>query len=114
MSVCPPPNARWCLGPGVRRENEGVGKRGPRGRGGAAAAGTDLSAVGSPPARCSGSLEKQHPPCRRVLGGPMSFWPPPSARWSLGPGVRRENEGVGKRGPRGRGGAAVTVRTSAQ
>src|SRR5690625_6511486 len=44
----------------------------------------------------------------------MSFWPPPSARWSLAPGVRRENEGVGKRGPRNRDGAAATERTSAQ
>src|SRR5690625_2705553 len=44
----------------------------------------------------------------------MAFWPPPNARWSLGPGVRRENEGVGKRRPRSRGGAAVTEWTSAQ
>jgi len=54
---------------------------------------TDLSAVGTPPARCLSSLEKQHPPCRRALGGPMSFWLPSSAPWSLGPGFRRENEG---------------------
>src|SRR5690625_7005305 len=44
----------------------------------------------------------------------MSFWLPSNAPWSLGPGVRRENEGVGKRGPRIRGGAAATERTSAQ
>src|SRR5690625_7178549 len=34
---------------------------------------TDPSAVGIPPARCLSSLEEQHPPCRRALGGPMSF-----------------------------------------
>src|SRR5690625_5623984 len=81
----------------------------------------------------------------------MPFWLPPSAPWSLGPGVRRENErwesgGPGaavvphplagpqrsgpstgtmlgfiphsfpprKRGPRSRGGAAATERTSTQ
>src|SRR5690625_7368689 len=44
----------------------------------------------------------------------MSFWLPSRARWSLAPGVRRENEGVGKRGPRNRGGAAATKRASAQ
>src|SRR5690625_5438135 len=44
----------------------------------------------------------------------MSFWLPYRARWSLAPGVRRENEGEGKRGPRNRGGAAATERTSAQ
>src|SRR5690625_5860810 len=54
---------------------------------------TDLSAVGLPPARCLSSLEKQHPPCRRTLGGPMSFWLPSNAPWTLGPGVRRVNEG---------------------
>src|SRR5690625_2690063 len=55
--------------------------------------GTDLSAVSFPPTRCSGSFEKQHSPCRGALDGSMSFWLPPSAPWSLGPGVRRENEG---------------------
>src|SRR5690625_3135687 len=60
---------------------------------------TDLSAVGLPPARCLSSLEKQHPPCRRTLGGPMSFWLPPRAPWSLGPGLRRENEGEESGGP---------------
>src|SRR5690625_3425882 len=74
----------------------------------------------------------------------MSFWLPPSARWSLGPGVRRENDEINrrqirtfsrfsgssvlflrfsppplsfpprKRGPRSRGGVAVMERTSAQ
>src|SRR5690625_863107 len=96
-------------------------------------------------------LKEQHAPCCGNRGGPMSFWLPPSAPWSLGPGVRRENEGwesggpgaavvphplagpqrsgpstgtmLGfiphsfpprKRGPRSRGGAAATARTSAQ
>jgi len=48
----------------------------------------DLSAVGFPPVRCSGSFENQHPPCRGALGGSMSSWLPSSARWSLGPGPR--------------------------
>src|SRR5690625_1640155 len=38
-------------------------------------------------------LKKRRPPCRGGCGGSMSFWLPPSARWFLGPGVRRENEG---------------------
>src|SRR5690625_2446804 len=59
-------------------------------------------------------LKRKHPLCRRGPGGSMSFWLPSNAPWSLGPGVRRENEGVGKRGPRIRGGAAATERTSAQ
>src|SRR5690625_62273 len=38
-------------------------------------------------------LKRKHPPCRGGCGGLMSFWLPSSAPWSLGPGVRRENEG---------------------
>src|SRR5690625_2653513 len=38
-------------------------------------------------------LKRKHPPCRGGCGGLMSFWLPASAQWSLGPGVRRENEG---------------------
>src|SRR5690625_761707 len=87
--------------------------------------GTDLSAVGFPLARCLGSFESQHPLCCGTLDDWMSFWLPPSAPWSLDPGVRRENENnppprcplsfpPRKRGPRNRGGTAATKRTSAQ
>src|SRR5690625_5687318 len=44
----------------------------------------------------------------------MSVWLPPAARGSVGAGVSRENEGEESARPRGRGGAAVTERTSAQ
>src|SRR5690625_1829734 len=37
-------------------------------------------------------FKRRHPPCRGDRGGSMSFWPPPSAPWSLDPGVRREND----------------------
>jgi len=86
--------------PGSRRSpgKRGGRKAGAQGPRWCRCHGADLSAAGSPPARCSGSLEKQHALCRGGCGGSMSFWPPPSARWSLAPGVRRENEGrVGKR-----------------
>src|SRR5690625_191768 len=98
--------------------------------------GADLSAAGSPPARFLSSLERQHPSCRGGYGGSMSFWLPSRARWSLDPGVRREDDEralrqIGasaffrflralpsfppqKRGPRNRGGATPTGRTSAQ
>src|SRR5690625_5274820 len=59
-------------------------------------------------------LKRKHPPCRRALGGPMSFWLPSNAPWSLDPGVRRENEGEESERPRGGDGAAATKRTSAQ
>src|SRR5690625_2015514 len=88
-------------------------------------------------------FKRRHPPCRGDRGGSMSFWPPPSAPWSLDPGVRRENDerdrrqtrplsrfsdfrhafyvssalslvSPRKRGPRSRGGVAATERTSAQ
>src|SRR5690625_2363269 len=54
--------------------------------------GADLSAAGSPPARFLSSLERQHPSCRGGYGGSMSFWLPSRARWSLDPGVRREDD----------------------
>gem|GEM_PF-2535569 len=54
--------------------------------------GTDLSAVGFPTTRCSGSFENQHAPCLGAFGGPMPSWLPPSVPWPLAPGVRRENE----------------------
>src|SRR5690625_3599975 len=71
------------------------------------------------------SLKSQRAPCRGGHGGSMSFWLPFSAPWSLGPGVRRENENnppprcplsfpPRKRGPRNRDDAAVMERTSAQ
>src|SRR5690625_934722 len=88
--------------------------RGPRNRGGAAAAPPTPAPC---PSRSPGALApctRQRPPCRGARGGSMSFWPPSRARWPLGPGVRRENEGVGKRGPRSHDGAAATERTSAQ
>ena len=59
-------------------------------------------------------LKRKHVPCRGGCGGSMSFWLPPSARWFLGPGVRRENEGEESARPWSRGGAAVTERISAQ
>src|SRR5690625_3671202 len=115
MSSWLPSRARWSLGPGVRWEDDErvlrqIGpsaffrflralpsfpprKRGPRSRDGAAVTGMDLSAVDIPPARCLGARERKHPPCRGGCGGSMSFWLPSRARWSLGPGVRREDEG---------------------
>src|SRR5690625_411861 len=50
--------------------------------------------------------KRKHPPCRRALGGSMSFWLPSNAPWSLDPGVRRENEGWASEGP----GATVAPR----
>src|SRR5690625_2197920 len=70
--------------------------------------------------------KRRRPPCRGGCGGLMSFWLPPSAPWSLDPGLRRENDERDrrqirapsfpprKRGPRSRGGAAATEWTSAQ
>src|SRR5690625_2630695 len=97
----------------------------------------DLSAADIPPARCSGSFEtRQRAPCCGGHSGSMPSWLPSRARWSLGPGVRREDDEralrqIGpsalfrflralpsfpprKRGPRSRGGATPTGRTSAQ
>src|SRR5690625_1438607 len=70
---------------------------------------TDLSAVGFPPARCLSSLENQHPPCRRALGGPMSFWLPSNAPWSLGPGPRLFCRGGKTRGRKARGSGTAMV-----
>src|SRR5690625_3700670 len=89
-------------------------KRGPRSRGGAAA--TERTSAQRVFRRHDAyvRVNTRPPPCRSALSGPMSFWLPARARWALAPGVRRENEGVGKRGPRNRGGAAATKRASAQ
>jgi len=79
-------------------------KRGPRSRGSAAATRRTSAqwAFGQYSVRVL--LKKQHPPCCGAFDGSMSFWLPFSAPWSLGPGVRRENdEGRKARGP----GAAV-------
>src|SRR5690625_6439621 len=61
--------------------------------------GADFIAVGLSPARCLISVEKQPGRLRRTLRGPMSFWLPARAPWSLGPGLRRENEGEESGGP---------------
>src|SRR5690625_7915961 len=63
--------------------------------------------------------KRQHPPCRRALGGPMSFWLPSNAPWSLGPGRRIVGRGGRTRGEeserrRRSGGAGTTERDSAQ
>jgi len=108
-----PSRARWSLDPGVRREGDErvlrqiepsaffrflralfvspakAGAQEPRWCRGH---GADLSAVSFPPARCSGPLEEQQAPCRGGCGGSMPFWLPSRARWSLDPGVRREND----------------------
>src|SRR5690625_899901 len=67
-------------------------KRGPRRRGGAAV--TERTSVQwvfrQHDARVL--LKEQHPLCCGSHGGLMSFWSPSRAPWSLGPGVRRENE----------------------
>src|SRR5690625_1514597 len=131
MSFWLPPSARWFLGPGVRRENEGLGKRGPGAavvslpqsgpqRGGYSAgtvfrftplfvspakAGAqeprwcrchraNLIAADFLLARCSSSLEKTAPSVpRRLWWSNVLLAAPSRARRSLGPGVRRENEG---------------------
>src|SRR5690625_3858876 len=133
MAVCFPSSARSSLGPGVRRENEGLESGAQELRWGRCH-GADLSAVGFLPARCSGScshsfpprkrgprsrggavvtertsaqwvfcrhdarvlLKRQRAPCRGGCGGSMSFWPPPSAPWSLDPDVRRETMKIGR------------------
>src|SRR5690625_3938946 len=109
-----PSRARWSLAPVVRREAVGGASRrlGPprfsdssalslrfprESRGGSEprwcrSHGADLSAAGSPPARCLSALERKHPPCRGGCGGSMSFWLPSRARWSLG---RSEERRVG-------------------
>src|SRR5690625_1923166 len=99
--------------PGGRWLPASAGRTGVE-RGGGRPAAADRRAVGVPRARWSGCLGKQPRPCRRVLCGPSAVSPSPVARWSRGPGFRRENVGAGKRGPRNRDGAAATERTSAQ
>src|SRR5690625_2653512 len=59
-------------------------------------------------------LKRKHPPCRGGCGGLMIGRAPCRAPWSLGAGVRRENEGEESGGPRSRDGAAATERSSAQ
>src|SRR5690625_3927862 len=119
MSFWLPPRVRRSLGPGLRRENDEINRRqsrppssfsgsstlpfvspakaGSQGRLVGLFHGMYLSALGVPPARCSSSLHRPAPSCCGGRGGLMSFWLPPSAPWSLGPGLRRENEEVGKR-----------------
>src|SRR5690625_2879811 len=92
MSFWLPPSAPWSLGPGLLRENEEVGKRAAQQPEWCRGHGADLSAVGFRPAWCMNSLKRRRPPCRGGCGGLMSFWLPPSAPWSLGPGLRREND----------------------
>src|SRR5690625_4260274 len=72
-------------------------KAGPRNRGVAVVTERTSAQRSIPPAGCPGPLERQHPPCCGGCGGPMSFWLPPSAPWSLGPGVRRENDEINRR-----------------
>src|SRR5690625_2396199 len=119
MSFWLPPRVRWPLDPGVRRENDERDRRQTRPLSSFSGSSTlpfvspakaeaqeprwgrchgmDLSAVGFPPARCLSSLEKTAPSCCGGRGGLMSFWLPPSAPWSLGPGLRRENDEVNRR-----------------
>src|SRR5690625_3778414 len=114
MSFWPPSRARLPLGPGVRRENVGVGKRGPRSHDGAAATERTPAQWTILRKEAPALLKRQHHPSCGGRGWSMSFWPPSRARWPLGPGVRRPTERVGKRGPRSHDGAAATERTSAQ
>src|SRR5690625_861684 len=115
MSSWLPSRARWALGPGVRREDdEGAlrqsgpaagfrllralpsfppRKRGPRNRGGAASTKRASAQWALRRRDARVVLKRKHSPCHGALDGSMSFWLPPSAPWSLGPGVRRENEG---------------------
>jgi len=67
-------------------------KRGPSSRGGAAA--TERTSTQRAFHRQDAwvLMKRRHPLCCGNHGGLMSFWLPPSAPWSLGPGVRRENE----------------------
>src|SRR5690625_721326 len=68
-------------------------KRGPRNRGGAVATKRTSAQRVFRRHGARALLKSQPPPCLGALGGSMSFWLPSSARWSLDPGVRRENEG---------------------
>src|SRR5690625_1884381 len=67
-------------------------KRGPRGRGGAVATERTSAQWAFRWNDARGFLKEQHPPCCGGRGGSMPFWPLPSARWSLDPGFRREND----------------------
>src|SRR5690625_3812756 len=67
-------------------------KRGPRNRDGAAATARASTQRAFRRRGVRASLKRQRPPCRGGCGGPMSFWLPPNAPWSLDPGVRREND----------------------
>jgi len=68
-------------------------KRGPRSRGGAVATKRTSAQWVFRRHGARAFLKRQHPPCRGGCSGSMSFWLPSSGPWSLGPGVRRENEG---------------------
>src|SRR5690625_6474512 len=115
MSFWLPSRARRSLDPGVRRENENnpppccplsfpPRKRGPRSRDGAAATARTSAQRAFCRHDAQALLKSQHAPCHGGHGGSMSFWLPASAPWSLGRGVRRENEGQEGGGP-----AAVAV-----
>src|SRR5690625_1102112 len=93
MSCWLPSSAPWSLGPAVRREHERQARGGP---------GTAVALLSRERASAQWALrrrdvrvvlKRKHPPCRGGCGGLMSFCLPSSAPWSLGPGVRRENEG---------------------
>src|SRR5690625_5614733 len=76
--------------------------------------GTGLSAVGFSPARCAGGFKKKALSVLRRLGWFDVLLV--AIQCSVVPGSRRSpgKRRVGKRGPRNRGGAAATERTSAQ
>ena len=67
-------------------------KRGPRNRGGAAATERTSAQWAFRRRGVRVLLKRKHPLCRGGCGDSMSVWLPPSAPWSLGPGLRREND----------------------
>src|SRR5690625_5453121 len=82
--------------PGSRRspgKRRGVGARGLRSRGGVAGMERASAQWGFRRHDARVVLKRKHSPCCGGWGGSMSFWLPSSARWSLGPGVRREDGG---------------------
>src|SRR5690625_1984558 len=68
-------------------------KRGPRSRGGAAVAERTSAQWVLHRHDAWMLMKRRHLLCCGGPGGLMSSWLPSRARWSLGPGVRRENEG---------------------
>jgi len=67
-------------------------KRGPRNRGGAAATERTSAQWAFRRRGVRVLLKRKHPLCRGGCGDSMSVWLPSRTRWSLGPGLRREND----------------------